>query len=87
MLTVTEDAKSHLADIIDKSNLPDEASIRLVAGPDGIGLAPDKPKETDQAYEHNGKTVLVVAPELQTQLDDKTMSIQETENGKQLSIA
>jgi len=87
MLTVTDDAKTHLAEIIDKSNLPEEASIRLVAGDQGIGLAPDKPKDTDHAFEHEGRTVLVVAPELQTQLDDKTLSIQETEQGKQLSIA
>ena len=86
MLTVTDDAKSHLAEIIQKNNLPDDAAIRLVSNPNGIGLAPDAPKAEDETYTHAGRTVLVVDPALSAQLDDKIMSIEKSEAGERLSI-
>ncbi|MFT5423682.1 MAG: Fe-S cluster assembly iron-binding protein IscA [Phycisphaerales bacterium] len=86
MLTVTDDAKSHLAEIITNNELSEDASIRLVTGPNGIGLAPDAPKPEDDTYEHAGRTVLVVDPALSAQLDDKTMSIEKSEAGEKLSI-
>jgi Fe-S cluster assembly iron-binding protein IscA len=87
MLTVTDDAKAHLASIITENNVPDEYAIRLVAGPQGIGLAPDEPKETDETFEHEGRTVLCVEPALNEQLDGRKLSVEPSEQGPRLNIA
>jgi Fe-S cluster assembly iron-binding protein IscA len=87
MLTVSEDAKAHLATIMNENNVPDEYAIRLVAGPQGIGLSPDQPKETDETFEHDGKTVLVVEPALNEQLAGRTLSVEESAEGPRLNIA
>ena len=87
MLTVTEDAKSHLADIMSEHDVPEGLAIRLVAGAEGVGLAPDEPKAEDDTWEHDGRTVLCVEPGLNKQLTGRTLSVEATENGRQLSIA
>ena len=87
MLTVTDDAKAHLATLIDDNNIPEDKAIRLIAGAQGIGLAPDTPAEVDETVDHAGRTVLCIEPRLCEQLDGRTLSIQNTEQGAQLSIA
>ncbi len=87
MLTVTEDAKAHLATLIDDNNIPGDKAIRLIAGAQGIGLAPDTPADADETFDHDGRTVLCVEPRLCEKLDGRTLSIQNTEQGAQLSIA
>ena len=87
MLNVTDEAKVYLKGLIDQNNVPEEATIRLTAGPQGLGLAPDKATEADTAYEHDGRTVLVVAEQISTQLDGKSLSVNETEQGMALAIA
>lgn len=87
MLTVSEDAKAHLATIINENDVPEDYAIRLVAGAQGIGLSPDQPKEVDDTYEHDGRTVLVVEPALNKQLDGRTLSVETSEAGPRLNIA
>jgi Fe-S cluster assembly iron-binding protein IscA len=87
MLTVSDDAKAHLASIMSENNVPDEQSIRLVAGAQGLGLAPDTPGASDDTYEHDGKTVLCVEPALNKQLEGRTMTIEQSEQGARLNIA
>lgn len=87
MFTVTDDAKAHLATLIDDNNIPDDKAIRLTASAQGIGLAPDAPADSDLTFDHDGRTVLCIEPKLGEQLDGRSMSIHETEQGSQLSIA
>lgn len=87
MLTVTDDAKAFLKDMIENNSLPEEATIRLVANAEGLGLAPDAPNDQDTTYEHDGRVVLTVATPIATQLADKSLSIDQTENGPALAIA
>lgn len=87
MLTVTEDAKTHLSEIITENNVPEGVAIRLVAGAQGIGLSPDEPKDADDTWEHGGKTVLCVEPTLNQQLAGRTLSVEKTGEGPRLNIA
>jgi Fe-S cluster assembly iron-binding protein IscA len=86
MLTVTENAKAHLHDLISQNSIGDKQAIRLVPRENGLGLAPDAEKPTDTAYDHNGRTVLVVDQSVAEQLADRTLDVKETSAGKQLSL-
>ncbi len=87
MLTVTDDARVFLKDIIDQNGLPEEATIRLVVSDEGLGLAPDTPNDQDTTFEHDGRVVLAVATPIATQLAEKSLGIDQTENGPALAIA
>lgn len=87
MLNVTDEAKVFLKGLIDQNNVPEDATIRLTASPQGLGLAPDTPNEGDATFEHEGRTVLAVAEPIATQLDGKSISVNQTAQGPALSIA
>ncbi|MEQ8769462.1 MAG: hypothetical protein RIB60_03015 [Phycisphaerales bacterium] len=86
MLTVTEDAKVFLKGLIDDNNVPEDATIRLTASPQGLGLAPDAPKADDETFDHDGRTVLAIAQPIVNQLDGKSIDVNQTENGPALAI-
>jgi len=86
MLTVTEDAKALCAAILNQAEAPDSAVMRIVAEDKGLGLVADEVKDTDETFEVEGKTVLVVEPALAEQLADRKLSAIETEQGPQLSL-
>jgi len=87
MLNVTDDAKVFLKGLIDQNSVPEDATIRLTAGPQGLGLAPDKASDDDTTFEHDGRTVLAVAEPIATQLDGKSIDVNQTAQGPALSIA
>lgn len=87
MVTVTEEAKAHLATILDENNIPEEQAVRLLVGPNGLGLAPDTPKDEDTAFDHNGRTVLLMEQNIAEQLDGRTMDVEETEQGAQIKLS
>ena len=87
MLTVTDDAKVFLKDMIEKNEFPEDTTIRLVASAEGLGLSPDSTNEEDTTFEHDGRIVLAVATPIATQLADKSLSIDQTEQGPALAIA
>lgn len=87
MLTVTDDARVFLKDMIEKNEFPQDTTIRLVTNAEGLGLAPDTPNDEDTTFEHDGRIVLAVATPIATQLADKSLSIDQTEQGPTLAIA
>lgn len=87
MLTVTEEAKDFLMGVIDQNSLPEDKTIRLTAGPEGLGLAPDTPTDEDTTFEQDGRVVLAVADPIASQLADKSLSIDQTEQGPALAIS
>jgi Fe-S cluster assembly iron-binding protein IscA len=87
MLTVTDDARAHLATILDQNDIPQEQAVRLLVGPNGLGLAPDMPKDEDAAFDHAGRTVLVIEPSIADQLDGRTMDVEQTDQGTQIKLS
>jgi Fe-S cluster assembly iron-binding protein IscA len=87
MLNVSDAALSHLATMLDGvEGAPDEAAIRLVAQPQGLGMAVDTPNDGDHTVEHDGRVVLLVDDQVANMLDGRTMDLQETEQGTALAI-
>ena len=87
MLTVTDEAKTFLMGVIDQNSLPEDKTIRLTASPEGLGLAPDTPTDEDTTFEQDGRVVLAVADPIASQLADKSLSIDQTEQGPALAIS
>lgn len=88
MLTVTDDALTHLASMLDNvEGAPDDAAIRLIAQPQGLGLAVDTPRDEDKTIEQDGKPVLLLDEQISTMLDGRTLDLQQTEQGAALSIS
>lgn len=75
MLTVTDDARAHFAKLLDGANVPDESVVRIVAQEQGLALAPDVARDGDETFDHDGKTVLVIQPELATHLEGMTLDV------------
>jgi len=87
MLTLTQAAGEHLSKLLDESDANDEAAVRLVAREQGLALAADQPRPEDTTFEHDGKTVLILDQQVAEALADRTLDVQDTENGKALAIS
>jgi len=87
MLTVTDSARAALAGMLESNNTPPDVALRLAASQQGgLGLTPDKPMEVDTTFEHEGRTVLCVQPELAGQLDNVVIDAERGANGPQLAL-
>jgi len=87
MLTVTPAASEHLANLIDESKGPEGLAVRLVVQEQGLALTPSEPKPDDTTFEHDGRTVLVVDPRAAEMLSERTIDIQQTEQGTGLAVS
>ncbi len=86
MLTVTEAASAHLADMLDKADAPDGHAIRVVPAQGSVALRLDEPQPQDQEIEHGGKTVLVLDTQVQEMLGQRTLDVDQTESGPALAL-
>ncbi len=87
MLTLTEAAGDQLTKILDDSNAPQEMAVRLVAGEKGLAMAADQPKPEDTTFDHNGRTVLVLDEQVAQVLDARTLDVEETDEGRALTLS
>jgi Fe-S cluster assembly iron-binding protein IscA len=86
MLNVTEPASQHLAKLLDDAEAPEGAAARFVHGENGLALQVDEPKDDDQTHEHQGRTVLLIDPQVADLLQNKTLDVRETEEGTALEL-
>ena len=86
MLTLTESASAHLNDLLAKSDAPDDAAARFVPGEQGLRLVLDQPRDGDQTFDHEDKTVLVMEPQVAQFLEQATLDTEKTEQGEQLTL-
>ena len=86
MLTVTETAGAHLAEMLDEAKAPGGAAARFIMGPEGLSLAMDAKRDGDEIFAHEGRTVLLVAEDVASLLADKTLDLTDTEQGKALTL-
>jgi len=87
MLTVTPEACEHMADLMERNNISEPQTIRLVPGQQGLGLTPDAPKPGDATFDHDGKTVLTMERGLADQLDGRTLDVERSEGQVHLKLA
>jgi Fe-S cluster assembly iron-binding protein IscA len=86
MLTVTENARTVLKEILENAEAQPEQSLRLIEEEGNYGLALDTKQEGDQVVEHEGTTVLLVGAEIKTELEDIVLDLQDTPGGPRLAF-
>ncbi|TVQ60474.1 MAG: hypothetical protein EA379_08080 [Phycisphaerales bacterium] len=87
MLTVTERACEKFASLINENGLPENVAIRLVVHGEGLAVAPDEERPGDKTFDHDGRTVLLIEPAIAEHLDERTLDIDDSEQGDQLRIS
>jgi hypothetical protein len=87
MVEVTNTAAGLLLASIEASSLQDDQSLRLVHQPDvGYALAVDSAQEDDQIHETEGRSVLLVAPDVAEQLEEAVIDVEQGPQGPRLTI-
>jgi len=87
MLNVTKAASEYLNDMLTRMKAPSEAAVRIVPKTDGGGLITkiDQERDGDEHFDCEGRTVLVLDPQVATALSRQTLDV--AENGQRLVIA
>jgi len=86
MLTLTEAAGAHLADILADKECPDDVAVRFVCAESGNSLMLDSKKADDSAFEHEGRTVLLLDQSAVEVLGDETLDFKQTDAGGALFL-
>ena len=86
MLTVTGSASAQFAQMLADTKAPGDAVIRIVVREDGLALGLDTTHPEDAAFDHEDRTVLVLDAEVSQLLEEKTLDVEDTEEGPQLAI-
>lgn len=76
MMQVTDAARKNLSGVIDKirEKEPKEAVFRIVEDEQKkLTLTVDTPEDKDVKFEHDGKTILVVADDVAERCDGRTL--------------
>lgn len=77
MLNVTQAASHYLSDMLVRSHAPAEAAVRIVPKAEGGGLVTkiDQERDGDQHFDCDGRTVLVLDPDIATRLSEQTLDV------------
>ena len=87
MLSVTDAASAHFAQLLSKAGKPDEEAVRLEWGTsDQLTLRFDYIQPDDTTVDYLQRTVLVLSPEVSQALSGSTIGVEETEEGPKLVI-
>jgi hypothetical protein len=86
MLTVTESAGAHLARVLVKANAADEKAVRFVSEEDRLVPKLDTKRPGDMAFDHDGKTVLVLDTGIADTLANRTLDVTDTHAGPRLYL-
>lgn len=78
MLTVTEAAGAHLAQLLAQHGLPDDVAVRLVSEGQGIALQQDSERAGDTTFQHEDRTVLLLDADVSQLLDENTLDLEGT---------
>ena len=77
MLTVTEAACEHLAELLKAHDAPEGTAIRFVNEGQGIALQHDSEREGDTTFEHDGRTVLLLGTQMAELLAEAKLDIED----------
>jgi Fe-S cluster assembly iron-binding protein IscA len=86
MLTVTEDARVHLAKVLDNANASADAAVRFVAEGGAIKPKLDRIRSGDVMFEFAGKTVLALDEQMSLTLDNHVLDVDDDSNGARLIL-
>jgi hypothetical protein len=86
MFTMSETAGEYLTTLLDNANAEEETAIRLVL--DGNTLLPklDNARPGDATFDHEGRMVLVLDPQVTQVLAESMLDVRPTEEGPKLVL-
>jgi Fe-S cluster assembly iron-binding protein IscA len=87
MLTVTDNARAHLTQLIEESNAPEDMAIRFVLDDKQIAPKLDSVHTDDATFDHNGRTVLILDENISQALTSHTLDVQDTDAGPRLMLS
>ncbi|MDA1001205.1 MAG: hypothetical protein O2807_11920 [bacterium] len=87
MLNVTENAGAALHQMLTESEAADDVAVRFLVVDEKLEVRLDSERPGDSAFAHEERTVLIIDPELSELLVDKTLDVQQTAEGLQLSLS
>lgn len=83
-MVITEAAGEHLVELLDRSGADATLAVRVVVGDDEWELCLDRASSDDETFDHGGRTILVLDPEVAVLLEEVTLEVRETERGRSL---
>jgi Fe-S cluster assembly iron-binding protein IscA len=87
MVEVTNNAANLLLTSIQASSLEDDQCLRLVHQPEvGYALAVDSAQKDDEVHDTEGRTVLLVAPDVAEKLEEAVIDVEQGPEGPRLTI-
>ncbi|MHC4414277.1 MAG: hypothetical protein ACYS0G_03230 [Planctomycetota bacterium] len=86
MLTLTDTAGAFLVDLLGEAEAPQEVAVRFVVETEGVSLRLDNERPGDESFSHDGRTVLLLDEEMSTMLTEKTLDVQESQEGPKLTL-
>lgn len=81
MVTVTDAAGAHMAQLLAQVEANKDVAIRLVLNEHNIVPTMDQARVGDTAFSYKGKTVLVLDALVVQAMADHTLDVQEAEDG------
>jgi hypothetical protein len=86
MLKMTEAAGEYLTAVLDRANAPTDTAIRLQLHNDGLSPELDSARPGDMAFDHDGRTVLLLDDRARDYLAKSTLDVDATPDGPKLLI-
>ena len=86
MFMLTEAAGLYLTRVLEDAKAPDDTAVRLVQEADALRPTLDQTRAGDTVFDHDGRHVLLLAPEVSQRLLSSRLDVQQTEQGPRLTI-
>lgn len=87
MLKVTNEALQAIASALEANQVDPGQGLRLARSEEGgFGLAVGEQREGDQVVSHGEREILFIEPDISLQLDGVTLDIQESPQGRRLTL-
>ncbi len=81
MFTVTEKAAQYLRQVLDSREEATSQLLRIVSRSGSYELTLDDPQESDEVLQYEGRSYLLVAPEVVESLSNATIDVHEIAEG------
>jgi Fe-S cluster assembly iron-binding protein IscA len=86
MVTLTYTAGEHMAYMLSEHQNHDDVVVRNKLTKGDVEMQPDKIRPGDEAFDHNGRVVLVLDQQISQLLGNKTIDLMTDDDGSHLIL-
>jgi Fe-S cluster assembly iron-binding protein IscA len=86
MVTLTYTAGEHMAYMLSEHQNRDDVVVRIKLTKGDVEMQPDKIRPGDEAFDHNGRVVLVLDQQISQLLGNKTIDLMTDDDGSHLIL-